>query len=74
MASCPFCGCDPYHYVDNGVGMERVAIVCCELGIEYMSPRDEPSDTVTISRVTFNSIADIMRSLRTLGLSPEIEL
>ena len=30
MFECPFCKRDPYHYVDNGVGWEPVAIVCCE--------------------------------------------
>lgn len=33
MSACPFCKCDPYHYVDIGVGMQAVAIVCCDLGI-----------------------------------------
>ena len=32
MSDCPFCHCDPYHYVDNGIGMEAVAITCCDLG------------------------------------------
>lgn len=32
---CPFCGHDPYHYVHNGIGMERVAIVCCDEGIAW---------------------------------------
>lgn len=43
--SCPYCNRDPYHYVDNGVGMERVAVVCCEAGIEwfqYGRETDEP--------------------------------
>ena len=30
---CPFCKCDPYHYVDIGVGYQAVAINCCEPGI-----------------------------------------
>lgn len=38
---CPFCGRDPYHYVDNGVGMERVAVVCCDLGIALFQDGDE---------------------------------
>lgn len=38
---CPFCGRDPYHYMDNGVGMERVAVVCCDLGIALFQERDE---------------------------------
>lgn len=30
MRGCPFCKQDPYHYVDNGIGMEAVAVNCCE--------------------------------------------
>jgi hypothetical protein len=40
-ADCPFCGHDPYHYVDNGVGMERVAVTCCDLGIALFQDGDE---------------------------------
>lgn len=32
MTACPFCKCDPFHYVDNGCGMEAVAVNCCDLG------------------------------------------
>jgi hypothetical protein len=38
---CSFCGRDPYHYVDNGVGMERVAVECCDLGIALYQHGDE---------------------------------
>lgn len=34
---CPFCKHDPFHYVDNGCGMEAVAVTCCELGIDFYS-------------------------------------
>lgn len=37
---CPFCGHDPYHYVDNGVGMERVAVVCCDEGVALFQHGD----------------------------------
>lgn len=37
MSLCPFCKCDPFHYVDNGIGMEAVAVNCCELGIALYS-------------------------------------
>lgn len=76
MNNCPFCGNDPFHYVDNGVGMEAVAVNCCDLGYQYFVGYncDEPSDTVTISRGTFNSFAEVFRAMRTLGMSPEIEL
>lgn len=71
---CPFCGCDPFHYVDNGVGMEAVAVTCCGLGDEYFRGHREESETVTISRSTFNSFANVFASMRNLGLSPDIEL
>lgn len=32
---CPFCGRDPFHYVDIGVGWEPVAVICCDAGIEH---------------------------------------
>lgn len=40
---CPFCGKDPYHYVDNGVGYERVAVTCCDLAIEAHSANCRPA-------------------------------
>lgn len=39
MTDCPFCGLDPYHYVDNGVGMEAVAVTCCEFDPPAMAER-----------------------------------
>lgn len=72
LVTCPFCGCDPYEYVDNGVGMEPVAITCCSLGREYFDPGDE--ETVTIGRGTFDSIADLLRAMRRAGMDPAIEL
>lgn len=30
---CPFCRCDPFHYVHNGLGYEAVAINCCDAGV-----------------------------------------
>jgi len=38
---CPFCRRDPYEYVDIGVGMERVAVSCCDLGIALFQYGDE---------------------------------
>lgn len=35
MSTCPFCGRDPFHYVNNGIGMEAVAVDCCDLGDLY---------------------------------------
>lgn len=28
--TCPFCGLDPYEYVDVGIGSVPVAVNCCE--------------------------------------------
>jgi hypothetical protein len=42
MTRCPFCTQDPYHYVDNGVGMEAVAVTCCEPGIGFFQGGLEP--------------------------------
>ena len=54
---CPFCGRDPFHYVDNGVGLEAVAVVCCDLGDAYFrGARPEPED-VTMSWEDFVEIA-----------------
>ena len=33
--TCPFCGLDPFEYVDIGVGFEAVGITCCNLGWYY---------------------------------------
>lgn len=59
---CPFCGHDPYHYVDIGVGMEAVAVTCCELGIELFDHRN--TGDVTISREEFSEIATKLMDLR----------
>ena len=32
--TCPFCGLDPYEYVDVGIGSIPVAVNCCE---DYVS-------------------------------------
>jgi hypothetical protein len=40
---CPFCKCDPFHYVDNGIGMEAVAVTCCDLGVGLYS-RDKTAN------------------------------
>lgn len=46
--TCQFCGRDPFHYVDIGVGWEPVAVICCEAGIEhYEKQRREAEATIT---------------------------
>lgn len=41
--TCPFCRCDPFHYVDIGVGYEAVAVNCCELGMSLYSREKQHS-------------------------------
>lgn len=62
MSNCPFCGLDPYHYVNNGVGMEAVAVTCCEFGQELFG-HERPAE-ITLSREEFQEIADKLTSLR----------
>lgn len=59
--SCPFCGCDPFHYEDVGLG--------CELGAEWFDRRTQ-KDTVTVSWEDFERFANVFEALRTLGMKP----
>lgn len=59
---CPFCGRDPYEYVDIGVGFDKVAVSCCEPGIALFERRF--GDTVSLSRDAFVEIAEKLASLR----------
>jgi len=34
--TCPFCGLDPYEYVDVGIGSIPVAVNCCQEGVELL--------------------------------------
>ena len=71
-AQCPFCGADPFEYVDVGVGSVPVAVTCCELGDGYFRGAREPLEEVTIDIGTFNRIADMFFAMRRLGLNPDI--
>ena len=66
--NCPFCEHDPYEYVDIGVGMERVAVTCCELGVLFFDHRSD--DDVLLSRDDFiamgNKIAELRDKIGTL--------
>lgn len=53
---CPFCGRDPFHYVDIGVGMEPAAVVCCDLGDLYFRGAREAPEEVTMSWEDFTEI------------------
>lgn len=60
---CPFCGHDPFHYVDNGVGMEAVAVTCCELGDQLFRGMRPAPETVTLGWEEFCEIAGKLRAL-----------
>jgi hypothetical protein len=62
MSECQFCGRDPYHYVDIGVGFEAVAVTCCELGVELFDHRC--TGDVTLTREEFQGLADQIRRNR----------
>jgi hypothetical protein len=65
MTICPFCGSDPFHYEHNGLGMEAVAVDCCELGHYYfMALRHGEPETITIGWDDFMSVAGKLRRLR----------
>lgn len=54
--NCPFCGHDPFHYVDNGVGMEAVAVTCCDLGDLFFRGARQAPEEVTMSWADFINI------------------
>ena len=54
---CPFCGNDPYEYVHNGICLEPVAVVCCELGCELYDYRKTPEKKITITVTELTDIA-----------------
>jgi hypothetical protein len=57
MRRCAFCGCDPYHYVDIGVGCERVAVTCCELGVAVYDHRNEDEAEVPVASRELRDVA-----------------
>jgi hypothetical protein len=61
---CPFCGRDPFHRIDNGIGMEAVAVTCCDLGdLFFRGARAAPSE-VTLSWEEFMEIGNKIAVLR----------
>ena len=45
---CPYCGLDPYEYVDVGIGMIPIAVNCCEPG--YALYATDTSDKEIVER------------------------
>jgi hypothetical protein len=70
MTTCPFCTSDPFHYIDNGLGSEAVAVTCCDLGDMYFRGRRPEPEEVTVSWLDFIRIADRLRQLREMEAAP----
>jgi hypothetical protein len=69
MTTCPFCGRDPFVYVDIGVGCEAVAVDCCELGDAFFRGAREPiTGDVVIDPDTFRELGS-----RIVGMAGELE-
>lgn len=65
MTICPFCRHDPFHYVDNGIGLEAVAVTCCDLGDLYFRGARQPiTEDVTMDADTFRKIGQSIMGLR----------
>lgn len=75
MSACAFCGRDPYEYVDIGVGMERVAVTCCELGCAVYDHRNSDDAEIPVTSKELREMAakvaqlqlQIERRDRTIG-------
>lgn len=65
---CPFCDRDPYHYVDNGVGMVAVAVNCCNLACAAYDYRERDDEEVTLTAKELRDIA-----YRITGLQREVD-
>ena len=46
-SNCPFCGLDPYEYVDVGIGSIPVAVACCEEGVRLLVEGERFEDLAT---------------------------
>lgn len=70
--TCPFCKGDPYHYVNNGIGMEPVAVDCCDLGIGlYLGSKRAWRALRDMRNPSPRAKARAMRVLREEGMRPE---
>jgi hypothetical protein len=61
---CAFCGHDPYEYVNNGVGYERVAVTCCELGCAVYDHRKGDDAVIEITSKELREVAGKMANLQ----------
>ncbi len=61
---CAFCGNDPYEYVDIGVGMDRVAVTCCELGCAVYDHRHDDDAMISLTVKELREISGNIFDLR----------
>lgn len=65
MTTCPFCERDPFHYVDIGIGMQAVAVDCCELGDAYFrGARPELTEDVMLSPDEFRIVGQRLLAMQ----------
>jgi hypothetical protein len=64
MVTCPFCERDPFHRVDNGVGMEAVAVECCDLGDLFFRGARPAPENVTLDWSDFKRLGSEITRLR----------
>lgn len=63
-AFCAFCGRDPYEYVNIGVGLERVAVTCCELGCAVYDHRNADDVKIDVTSKELREISGQIIDLR----------
>ncbi|RXN87988.1 hypothetical protein C7R54_15540 [Achromobacter aloeverae] len=70
---CPFCKCDPYEYVDVGVGFVPVAVTCCDLGIDLIQYGGKKARQTLANMRSYSprKKARAMKVLREYGIKPE---
>ena len=58
--SCPFCGLDPYEYVDVGVGGRGVpvAVNCCEFGPMLFDDRSSDKKWLKLAEAALEELGD----------------
>lgn len=64
MQCCAFCGCDPYEYVDIGVGVERVAVTCCALGCAVYDHRNHDDAEIPVALKELRDMAAKVSALQ----------
>lgn len=59
MIRCPFCGLDPYEYIDVGVGHIAIAVNCCNFGPTLFDDRTPDRRWTKIAERVLNELGEI---------------